>query len=387
MKPRFPRHNISQNATKQTAPPITDVVPEAGESSLIINQWIIENPRAAFRVLLGTDNPVTAREPAEAAERPWVEDYLGPDYQATTLFLGEDDEGPIEATVVRYRPRGYQRSARAILYVHGWCDYFFQTETAEFWHQQGVNFYAIDLRKYGRSLRDGQTPGYIVELSQYATELSSALAVIKEELGANVSIMMLGHSTGGLVASLWAHHNPGQISGLILNSPWLELQGSSIVRVLATPGLAHLARIQPKAALPNVDPGFYARTVSKELGGEWEFNPQWRPSPSFPVRPGWLNAITVGHAEVAKGLNIDVPVLMLASDKTAIFMRWTDDIRTGDSVLDTEAIVKRSVQLGRNVTINRIHDGLHDLALSPRPVRDAYYAAIQKWSLAYGWND
>lgn len=350
-----------------------------------VSEWTGEDPRAAFRALMAP-LPEGISEPQTARDREWDEDFLGSDYQHTTMHLGEDDEGPVEATLVRYRPEGYLRSARAVLYVHGWCDYFFQTETAEFFHGHGASFYAVDLRKYGRSLRKGQTPGYTDSLSVYAQELASSIEIIREELGSHVKIMLVGHSTGGLVCSLWAHHNPGQISGLILNSPWLELQGSSVVRVLATPGLAQLAKVQPKAALPSVDNGFYNRTVNKSVGGEWDINPAWRPTPSFPVRPGWLAAITAGHAEVAKGLNIETPVLVLTSARSAILMRWSDEIRTSDSVLDVEVITRRAVQLGPNVTINRIQDGLHDLALSPHPVRDNYYEAIHKWTNAYGWE-
>jgi alpha-beta hydrolase superfamily lysophospholipase len=34
----------------------------------------------------------------------------------------------------------------------------------------------------------------------------------------------------------------------------------------------------------------------------------------------------------------------------------------------------------------RIHDGLHDLALSPPPVRARFYAEIDRWAAAYGWG-
>jgi len=289
------------------------------------------------------------------------------------------------ATVVKYEPAGFVRSARAVLYVHGWSDYFFHTETAEFWHAQGAAFYAIDLRKYGRSLREGQTPGYIDDLATYSTDLTAALTLIRTELGAHTSIMLMGHSTGGLTCSLWAHYNPGEVSGLVLNSPWLELQGSSIIRTISQPALSQLARINPKAPLPNIDGGYYTRTVSAKYEGEWEYNEQWRPTPSFAVRPGWLSAITTGHARVARGLDITAPVLMLASTRTTITARWNEEMRRSDSVLEVDQIARRAVQLGTNVTVRRIPDGLHDLALSPLPVRTTYYDAIQQWITAYGW--
>ena len=44
-------------------------------------------------------------------------------------------------------------------------------------------------------------------------------------------------------------------------------------------------------------------------------------------------------------------------------------MRHADVVLDVELLARRAVQLGSHVTVVRIRDGLHDLALSPPPVR------------------
>lgn len=319
--------------------------------------------------------------------RTWVPDVLGPDYQAQTLYLAPDDEGAVVATVVRHRPPSDEavRPARALLYVHGWSDYFFQTELAEHWTARGVAFYALDLRKYGRSLRPHQTPGYVDDLVTYDEDLAAALDLVHEELGRHARVVVMGHSTGGLIASLWAHRNPGRLAGLVLNSPWLELQGSGMLRHLSSPAVAQIARFQPKAPLPNIDPGFYNRTLSAASGGEWTFDDRWRPSPSFPVRAGWLSAIMTGHTIVARGLQIDVPVLMMASSRTLITPRWNDAMRSADTVLDVELLARRATQLGPCVTVVRIAGGLHDLVLSAPPVRARVYAEIDRWSAGYGW--
>ncbi|HEY5515627.1 MAG TPA: alpha/beta hydrolase [Pengzhenrongella sp.] len=318
----------------------------------------------------------------------WMQDVLGPDYQALTLDLGSDDEGPVVATLVRYRPPSdvLVRPARAVLYVHGWNDYFFQTGLAEYWHAQGAAFYALDLRKFGRSLRPNQTHGYVDHLSEYDGDLAAAMAVIRREHGAWARVTFMGHSTGGLIGVLWAHRNPGRLCALVLNSPWLELQGSAVLRNVSTPAITQLARFQPKTALPNIDAGFYSRTIDATNGGEWTYDTTWRPTPSFPVRAGWLRAIIEGHAEVARGLAIEVPILTLASTHSVISPRWSEGMRSADVVLDVEVIVRRAVQLGRTVTVIRIKDGLHDLCLSPPPVRARFYEEITRWSIGYGWG-
>ena len=46
-----------------------------------------------------------------------------------------------------------------MLYLHGWNDYFFQTHVADYLTDLGYDFYAVELRRYGRSLRPRATPG------------------------------------------------------------------------------------------------------------------------------------------------------------------------------------------------------------------------------------
>ena len=318
----------------------------------------------------------------------WRQDVLGPDFRALDLNLAADDEGDVVATLVRFAPEPdpYPRPARAVLYLHGWSDYFFHTGLAAYWHAQGVGFYALDLRKYGRSMRAHQTPGYVEDLTTYDEDIAAALDVVRAELGAHASLLLMAHSTGGLTAALWADRHPGIVSGLVLNSPWLELQGSSVARTVSAPAIAQLARFQPRKALPNIDPGFYSRTVDRASGGEWDTDPRWRPTPSFPVRAGWLNAILAGHAAVARGLRLDIPVLTLLSGRSAISPRWSEDMREADAVLDVEAIARRVPNLGNVVTLVRIPGGIHDLALSRPGPRAAFYEQITRWVVAYGWQ-
>ena len=316
----------------------------------------------------------------------WRPDVLGDPYEALTIPLADDDEGECVATLVRRRPDPTLRPARAVLYLHGWNDYFFQTALAEYWHEQGAAFYALDLRKYGRSLRPHQTPNFTEDLATYDEEIEAALDVVREDLGAHARIMIMGHSTGGLVAVLWADRNPGRLAGLVLNSPWLELIGSTLTRALSMPVVAGLARTQPKAPLITADPGFYARTLLERHGGEWTYDEVWRPSPFFPVRPGWVQAVLNGHAAVARGLDLDCPVLMAAAARSLVLPRWREEMRRADTVLDTDLMARRAVQLGPVVTVVRIPDGIHDLTLSVPEARERFYAEVTRWIASYGWQ-
>ncbi len=328
----------------------------------------------------------TVEDQPAGPPRPWAPDVLGAGYEALTLPLADDDEGPVVATLVRYRPDRAARPARAVLYLHGWNDYFFQTGLARYWHGQGAAFYALDLRKYGRSLRPHQTPNYVADLATYDEELDAAVAEIRTDLGPHARIMLMGHSTGGLVGVLWANRRPGVVSGLVLNSPWLELIGSTLTRTLSMPLVHGLARTQPKAPLITTDPGFYARTLLTRHGGEWEYDEVWRPTPFHPVRPGWVQAVLAGHATVSRGLQLPCPVLMAAAERSLVLPRWREEMRRADTVLDVDLMARRAVQLGPVVTVVRIPDGIHDLTLSVRPARERFYAEVTRWTTAYGWD-
>ncbi len=316
-------------------------------------------------------------------------DVLGAGFEQLTLPLGEDDEGELCATLVRHRPMPRllaalgQRSLRDVdvLYVHGWNDYFFQRELAQFWTARGARFFALDLRKYGRSIRPGQTRGFITDLADYGLEIEAALTEIGS---AGRRVFLLGHSTGGLVLSLWAARHPGRIDALILNSPWLETQGSLVARALMAPIVKVGSLVNVKATLPQVDAGFYARSIDKDRDGEWRYNHDWRLDQGAPPKTGWAAAIINGHAQVAAGLNIDVPILTLLSKRSHISPVWSDEMLRSDVVLVVDDIAKRATGLGRTSTIVRLDGALHDVFLSAPAVRAEAYRQLDVWLSGYG---
>src|SRR3982751_5612384 len=193
-------------------------------------------------------------------------DILGPPYTAETLTLPDDDEGSVVATLV-HRPAG-DVTDRAVLHVHGFADYFFQTALAEWWTERGYDFYALDLRKYGRSLRPHQTPNFVADLGDYHVEVDAAWQRVTERDG-HTEVVLSAHSTGGLVASLWADdRRPGGLTGVVLNSPWLDLQGSALMRVVGTPVLKQLGARQPMREIKRQVTGYYTRSLHKDHEGE-----------------------------------------------------------------------------------------------------------------------
>lgn len=320
----------------------------------------------------------------------WETDVLGAPFEQCTLPLEPDAEGEVVATLVRLLPAparfgglfGDQRPFADVdvLYVHGWSDYFFQKRLARYWADRGARFFALDLRRYGRSLRPGQTPGFIEDLSTYDEDIAAALAAMSS---GGRRLVLMGHSTGGLTLSLWASRHPRSASAVILNSPWLEFQLSGASRAAIAPVVHLHSMLRPLDTAPQVDLGFYTRAQAAVADpvDPVEVNLEWRPEQTMAVHAAWLKAILDGHNRVAAGLHIDAPVCVMISARTAVPSRWSDDLTRADTVLVVDDIARAALKLGPSVTVERIDGALHDIFLSAHDAREEAYARLDRWAI------
>lgn len=322
----------------------------------------------------------------------WQPDILGDGFEACTFQAAGPDSIQRTATLVRFRASGQQPATgqrRTVLFLHGWSDYFFNVDLAGFWARSGYEFYALDMHNHGRSLRPETPGGYVGNLADYDAEIEAAIDIIRAdsnipEATPPASLTLMGHSTGGLIAALWVSNHPGTASQLVLNSPWLEMHGSSLVRRAASTMVGPVARFRPEAVLRLPERGFYWRTISSSADGEWPLDDRFRPPMAFPLRAGWLSAVLAGHAKVARGLGIEIPILVLLSHGSANGPFWSEEMRRTDAVLDVNIIALRALTLGRTVTVERIDGALHDVFLSPAKVRADAYARLARWLRGYG---
>jgi alpha-beta hydrolase superfamily lysophospholipase len=312
----------------------------------------------------------------------WEPDILA-GYWQQTLALGDDPdgEGEIAATLVR---RADAAGARhAVLAVHGFTDYFFHTELADHFADRGYAFYALDMHKCGRSWRAGQTPHFATDLRRYDAELDWALDAIAENAG-EVSMLVYGHSAGGLIVTLWLdrrrRRGAGGVSGLVLNSPWFELPGPAIVRsAAASAAMLALARLRGKQVIPLPREGAYGASLHRDYGGDFDYNLDWKPVGGFPVTTGWINAIRRGHAQLHRGLDVGVPNLILRSDHSVPGNSDADAAQRGDAVLDVGQIARWSGCVGNRSSIVPIADAKHDVFLSVDGPRHAAYRELDAW--------
>ena len=290
----------------------------------------------------------------------WQPDRLLPGFEAKTLGFPDDYDGRVVATLVRLpagdAPRG------AVLYVHGFVDYFFQRHMAERFASEGSAFHALDLRTYGRSLLAHQHPNFCKNLAEYDADITAAI----DEIGGPV--LLAGHSTGGLVCALYAHRGARreQIRALWLNSPFFDWRVSATKRAqlgfAALTGQAFPVLNQPEPLSPA-----YGRSLHRDFGGEWDYDLQLKPLRGFPTYFGWVGAVLAAQHKVHAGLGIECPVLTMHSDEA-------------DFVLDWRHIAKWGRTLGPKASVLAFPGGLHDLVLSRREVRDAVFGALFSWA-------
>ena len=314
----------------------------------------------------------------------WQPDVLGDAYEARVLDLGPDPDGEtdVAAVLVRRSVPEATKVTGAVLYVHGFSDYFFQTQLADFFTERGLAFYALDLRKCGRARRAGQTAHYVSDLALYDGELDATIDLIAAEWPGQ-PVTLVAHSTGGLITALYVNRRRREgrlspIAGLILNSPWFDLQGKPVMRGPVTQALRVLARLRPFRVL-DLPKGFYGDTLHVSGTGEWDYDLDLKPSVGFPVTIGWLNAVRRGQAELHRGLNVGVPSLVLRSDKTHFEATYTTASDTADGVLDVRQIARWAGCLGGQTTVIPIADARHDVFLSLAEPRKKAYDSVEGW--------
>ncbi|MBO0901423.1 alpha/beta hydrolase [Cellulomonas sp. zg-ZUI22] len=307
-------------------------------------------------------------------------DVLAGPWRARTLHLRPDavtrrtGVAPVATLVRRVPDADAPATRRAVLYLHGYVDYFFHPHVGDALAAAAYDMYALDLRDHGRSIVPGRPPNETTDLAGYTEEIDAAVRLLRRD---HDVLVLMGHSTGGLTAALWAdaRRGLGLVDALVLNSPWLELRGSLFERTLLTRVIDLVGGRAPQIRLRGIAP-HYGRALHRDTGGEWDFDLAWKPHEGFPVRTGFGRTVRRAHARVARGLAVDVPVLVLASDTAGPDDRHHDALLTTDSVLDPAQIARRAPLLGDDVTYVEVAGGAHDLALSAPPVRERYLREV-----------
>ena len=92
----------------------------------------------------------------------WVEDILANGYELLTITHDKEKDSPVSTIIRKNMVNNTLKTG--VLYIHGYNDYFFQKQLGDSVQAHGYNFYALDLRKYGRSILPNQDPFFCKSL-------------------------------------------------------------------------------------------------------------------------------------------------------------------------------------------------------------------------------
>lgn len=306
--------------------------------------------------------------------RTWQPDRYLAGYEETQIDQPDDYSGHVIATVVRrMAPCG---GDIGVLYVHGFNDYFFQAEMGNRFVDSCYNFYAVDLRKYGRSLLPDQKPYQARNIDEYYADIDSTLAIMRND-GIR-RVVLMGHSTGGLVVASYMNNAPdtAAVKALILNSPFLEWNMGGFMRKIAIPTVTWIGRWAPNLSISQGDGTAYAESLLKQYHGEWDYDTNLKTVHPRKVTAGWIRAITLAQRRLHKHSDIKCPILLMHSDNSVSDGKWSPEHQHGDGVLNVDDISRWGMSLGPCVTEDAITGGMHDLVLSAPDVREKVYHDI-----------
>lgn len=349
----------------------------------------------------------------------YAPDQLGSGFGHHFFEMGSDPDGqaPVRCTLVRYFPtqdldedaklaeapayspltgaedtEAQAASRPAVLFVHGMTDYFFQKHVARFFAQRGFEVYGLDLRKCGRSWREGQTWHHVSKQSIYDQDLTVAASAIARS---HKHIFVCGHSTGGLDVSMWSARlrrealdmpeSPqarlfSQLQGVVLNSPWIGLQFGALTSTVMATVFPILNRFAPQLPLPGGLNPRYGQSLHASAMGEWDYNLELKPMAPRPKMLSWL----VGVIEEIRLLHtgnysMGLPTLLLCSDKHEFSRKPGDRIFSADGVLKPNQMRQYIMRINKDADIRVIPNAVHDVFLSRGPVRNEAMNACVEW--------
>ncbi len=334
---------------------------------------LIRPQARAWDIDMKYDGPKTV-----TTDTGWHPDILS-GYEARYVDQGMQFDGPCRSTIVRKRCA--TQSRKGFLYIHGFNDYFFQSEMGDRFVDSGYHFYAVDLRRYGRSKEPWQYPYNIRDMRKYYDDIDSAVAQMRRDGVEDITLG--GHSTGGLTVISYAVDKAGDIPvrRVVTDSPFLAWNFNSFYRHLLIPGVRNMSAVIKNARIPQGHCDGYAYSLLKEYYGEWIYDTDWKMVYSPPVTFSWVGQIQSTQNKVKKhGDRLSVPVLIMHSSRKVDGCNYDSDFQYGDAVLDPFMIRQVGEKIRRKshqpVEVCAIDSGLHDLILSKKPHRDAAYDTI-----------
>ncbi len=299
-------------------------------------------------------------------------------FEKLTIHQPDDFEGSVVCTLIRKTAEN--RPKDVMLHVHGFNDYFFHDHLAKLCFENQIDLYALDLRKSGRSIRPHHKMNNLRNIQEYYDDITAALNIIGELHDGK--IILSGHSMGGLITALFTakYQKDKPISGLFLNSPFLEQNKDILTRKLLIPLVASLGKHKPNLLVPGGFSKFYGPSLHRNFYGRWQYNLQWKPHVADLVNAGWVRAIYKAQQALRAGLYLQMPVLVAYPEKSYAGFFWNAKFMQADAVVNVKHIEKYQQHIfspAKQTVV--IPNAVHDLFLSSPEVVEKTFTILLRW--------
>lgn len=301
--------------------------------------------------------------PTPAEIKKATKEYLDLDKNLTSDFIVDifTDRTDLEKfSVTKLVKKSNKYNA---IFLSGNNDYFYNAQFGYKLMEKGYNLYAISFPNSGftSNVNDPNfsTFNNIEFLFQY-------IDIVVEYYKLNKINIMFGHSTGGLIAIMYANYKNAKsifIDRLILSSPfldWSELPNPSFfereefLEYVITP----IGLIAPKINIRLLT-GKPNNTICQEFN-ELNFNPKYKSLFQIKTYTQWVRAITLEQEKIQNNeVNVKCKVDIFLSDKS-VPLKYTDN---KDNVLDIEDMKLYGANISDDVEFFIIKNSIHNCFL------------------------
>lgn len=297
--------------------------------------------------------------------------FIFKDYITHQHPMNNDYQGKVVTTLIESRNNKVSNTA-SVLYIHGFCDYFFQMHVMNYFTDHGINFYAIDLRKCGRSLLSHQSPNYCKNLREYFPDIDYGINWIFKQ-NPESKLFLLGHSTGGLLATYYAKFGifRPKITGLILNSPFFDFNLPFYIKPFIESIANKRYAKDPYGHMQGL-PSLYGQSLHKDYQGQWDYNLNYKPIVPFQSYYAWILAVLKAQRVIVEKPDLgETPILIFHSSQSSNPRKYTKQTNCSDVVLEVKDMIKVGSKLADNVSFYSIENALHDVFLSEQEPRNS----------------
>ena len=278
--------------------------------------------------------------------------------------------------------RTEENNKNAIIFIHGFNDNFYHFHISNFFLKKNFDIYAPSLKNYGRSCYDREKLYHIDDLKKYFTDIDNTILHI-ENLKKYEKIYIIGHSTGGITSTLYCHEGKykNKISGLILNSPFFSFYDDSYINYFLHYVVYYIGKYFPNICIRKENKNSI-NSYSVFIYNKFHVEENCKLLHNAPIFSGWIYTVIKNQQFISKNkLNIDIPVLILNSDKT-YNNNFNYNIFQNEKYQIAKDIFKNnnfSKSFGENTEEYIIKNSDHDLFCSSRYIINLVLDKITDW--------